>query len=102
MPGRDNFDVRITVYDDRIIALNRSPETHDFLRSIVDEEARALADAAPVRTGAGRSSIRGRVEMGSDGWIGAASWDTSHYYMGLRNTRTHWADRVAAQQVRYV
>lgn len=96
------YDVHITVYDDRILAMARSQDTYNFLRSIVDGEARALADAAPVRTGAGRGSIRGRVEMGTDGWIGAASWDTSHYYMGLRNVRTHWADRVAAQQVRYV
>jgi hypothetical protein len=94
--------VDVTVYEDRIRALARSQDCYDFVRSVVDGEAIGLFEAAPVRTGAGRASIRGRVEMGVDGWVGAASWDTQHYYMGLRNTRTHWADRVAAQQIRYV
>jgi hypothetical protein len=95
-------DVRVTVYEDRLRALARSQDAYEFVRAIVEREVRVLVAAAPVRTGAGRASIRPRVEMGPDGWYGTASWDTSHYYMGLRNVRTHWADRVAAQGIRYV
>ena len=41
------------------------------------------------------------VPMGPAGWYGTASWDNAHYYMGIQNSRTHWAEPTA-QRVRFV
>lgn len=91
----------VIVYDDRIREFARSPEVHDFLKDRAEEAADALRANAPVRTGAGRASVRVHMEMGPEGWYATASWDEAHYYMGIQNTRQHWADRAAAT-VRYV
>lgn len=94
-------DVVITVYESRIRALGRTQDAYDFIRGRAEEAAQALRASAPVRTGAGKASIKVRMAMGNEGWVGAASWDTSHYYMGILNAEDRWADRAAAS-VRYV
>ncbi len=98
--------VRVTVRQSGLEAIKRGPEVYSFVRRHTDNAAEALRRAAPVRTGAGRGSITTDVVMGPDGWVGYASWDERHYYLGIlnaRETQTHegWADRAAAT-VRYV
>ena len=94
-------DVRVTVYDTAIAAIARGPEVYDFVRKIVDGAAEGMRGGAPVRTGAGRASIGGRVVMGADGWYGVASWDTRHYYMGIQNARQSFVEP-AFSRVRFV
>jgi len=97
---------RITVYDAAFEEIKRSPDVYSFIRKRTDDAAEALRRSSPVRTGAGRGSIRSQVVMGPDGWTGYASWDEQHYYLGILNSRGDqsregWADRAAAT-VRYV
>jgi hypothetical protein len=96
----------VTVFYPVLEAIKRGSEVYAFCRRQADDAADVLRRAAPVRSGAGRASVRSSVEMGPEGWYGVASWDESHYYLGILNTkdaqsREGWADRAAAQ-VRYV
>jgi len=93
--------VDVDVFYPVLAEIARGPEVYAFVRRLVDDAAETLRRNAPVRTGAGRGSIRAEVHMGPDGWYGTASWDESHYYMGILNASQKWADRAAAQ-VRYV
>jgi hypothetical protein len=94
-------DVDVTVFEGSIREIARGPELHSYLRRAVDEVAEGMRSGAPVRSGAGRASIRGQVHMGPDGWYGTASWDTRHYYMGILNSRRQFAEP-AIMRVRYV
>ncbi len=98
--------VRVTVLEGGLEAIKRGPEVYSFVRQHTDNAAEALRRAAPARTGAGRGSIDTNVVMGPDGWVGYASWDERHYYLGILNARENqsregWADRAAAT-ARYV
>lgn len=101
MPAEVVVYVDVDVFYPVIWEIARGPETYNFVRKQVDETAETLRRSAPVRTGAGRGSITGRVWMGPDGWFGTASWDEAHYYLGIQNAQRKWADRAAAL-VRYV
>jgi hypothetical protein len=94
-------DVKVTVYESSLTAMARGPEMYDFVYGVVSDAAAAMRDEAPVRTGAGRGSIIGRVEMGTEGWYGRASWDRAHYYMGIQNARRSFVEP-ALTRVRYV
>lgn len=92
---------RVTLRPDGFARLARSPEVRQVLSTVSDRGADSLRQAAPSRTGAGRASIYSDVRMGPDGWYGVASWDDAHYYMGIQQTRTRWADPAIAR-IRYV
>jgi hypothetical protein len=94
-------EVAVTVYPKAWDSIARSEQVHSWLDVKVSGIAEDLRRAAPVRSGAGRNSISSAVRMGADGWYGTASWDDAHYYMGIQNSRTHWAAQ-AAQRVRFV
>jgi hypothetical protein len=79
----------------------RSPELRAWLAGQMRGVADNLRSEAPVKTGAGRASITSAVDRGTQGWVGTAGWDSEHYYMGLQQSRTHWADGAIAR-VRYV
>lgn len=96
----------VTVYYAVLEQIKRGSDAYAFTRRQAEHAAEGLRRGTPVRTGAGRASIRADVTMGPDGWIGTASWDESHYYLGILNTkngqdREGWADRASAS-VRYV
>jgi hypothetical protein len=96
----------VEIRDVRVIpgavdAIARGPDVYAFVQGLVDEAAATMREGAPVRTGAGRASIRGQVWMGPDGWFGTASWDVQHYYMGIQNDRRHFVEP-ALSRVRYV
>jgi len=94
-------EVQVTVHDEVIREIARGPELREFLLRTVSEFASELRADAPVRTGAGRRSIVAKVEMGATGWYGTASWDDAHYYLGIQNSRTRWAQPTLSR-VRYV
>lgn len=81
--------------------LAHGPEIHEMLRRAVDALASDMRAHAPVRTGAGRNSIEGEVLMTPEGWVGVASWDAKHFYMGIQDRRKPFAEP-ALQRVRYV
>ena len=85
-----------------LIALERGRETRDLVKDVADEIAATMRPLAPARTGAGRRSIQGRVEMSASGWVGTASWDEAHYYMGILNSKGRHFAEAAVQRVRYV
>lgn len=98
----NGFDVQVTYYPEVIDAIAAGDETRALVEGKANDAAADLRSEAPVRTGAGRASIRARTERDGDGsWVGAASWDDEHYYMGIQNSRTHWA-APTVQRVRYV
>lgn len=86
--------VTVTIRPDFAAKLAFSPDMERLLRRKADAVAAKLRAAAPVESGAGRASIRGRTAMTPRGWIASASWDEQHYYLGILNTRTHWAEPV--------
>jgi hypothetical protein len=93
--------VTVTVNPSLVLSLARSPELYAHLHRMVDGAAENMRGAAPVRTGAGRASIRGQVVMTPTGWVGAAGWDRTHYYMGFQNRRRHFVEP-ALTRVRFV
>jgi hypothetical protein len=94
-------EVKIRIIPGAMDRVARSPEVRDRIQEIVDSLAEGLRRAVPVRTGAGRRSIKGRVVMGPNGWIGGASWDEAHYYLGILDSRHHFAEPVM-NRVRHV
>lgn len=101
MAGEVTVTVRVQVFEPAIREIARGPDVHDFVLRIASDLAEGLRAGAPVRTGAGRASIRARAEMGPDGWYSTASWDTQHYYMGIQNDRRHFVEP-ALSRVRFV
>jgi hypothetical protein len=95
------FAVQVTYYPEVMDEIQGSDDTRDLVLAAADDAATDLRSEAPVRTGAGRASIRARAERDGLDWVGAASWDDEHYYMGIQNSRTHWAEPTV-QRVRYV
>lgn len=93
--------VVVTVREQAIRDLARSPEMYDFLKNIVDEAAKAMRVGAPRKTGQGAASIHGEVHLGPDGYYGTASWTERRYYMGIQNKRRNFTDPAAAA-IRYV
>lgn len=93
--------VQVRIIPGAVDRIARSMEVHDNVKRIVDDLAEGLRRAVPVRTGAGRKSVTGRVAMGPNGWYGAASWDEAHYYLGILNSRRHFAEPVM-DRIRYV
>lgn len=77
-------------------------ETYELVRDVAEKAASDMRRGAPVRTGAGRSSIRARAELGPDGWYATASWDEAHYYMGILNTTYRGFADSAITRIRYV
>lgn len=98
----NRVDYKVTPIPGGALEIARSPE----LRAWLAERMRSIADDlrrdAPVKTGAGRGSIASDVELSSGGWAGSAGWDAEHYYMGIQQTRKHWADPVVDHIDRYV
>jgi hypothetical protein len=101
MAQRSVVFVDVDVYERVIGEIARGPDTYDFVRRVTEDVAEQIRGSAPVRTGAGKGSIRAVVHMGSDGWYGTASWDVKHYYMGIQNARRKFVEPVAAR-IRYV
>lgn len=95
------FEVNVTYYPEVIDEIAMGDETRDLVLAKADDAATDLRSEAPVRSGAGRASIKARVERDGTDWVGAASWDDEHYYMGILNSRDHWAEPTV-QRVRYV
>ncbi len=96
--------VRVNVIPGAMDRIARSPSVADGLQEIVDDLAADLRDVTPVRTGKGRRSIKGRIEPSSTGWVGTASWDEDHFYLGIvnvRGRRAGFADPII-NRVRYV
>lgn len=92
----------MTYYPGAIMAIAQSEATRRMVQAKVDTLAYGLRAGAPVRTGAGRASITAKTERDFEhGWVGTATWDEEHYYMGILNSRTRWADPTVAA-VRYV
>jgi len=73
----------------------------EWLKERVADIAAGLRSDAPVKTGAGRGSIASDTALAVQGWTGEAGWDEAHYYMGIQQSRTHWADPAIAK-IRYV
>lgn len=94
-------EVRVTVHTGLVAELARSPQMRTLLGEVAAGLAAELRSEAPVRTGAGRRSITSDVLMDTDGWVGTAGWDPEHFYMGIQNRRTHWAQPTLSR-VRYV
>lgn len=84
----------VTVRPEFAAKLAYSPTMRRVLERQADRISAELRAAAPVKTGAGRASIRTRTALGPTGWEASASWDAQHYYLGIQNTRTHWAEQV--------
>lgn len=98
----ERYEVNVTVYLSAIDAIKDSADTRSMVQRYADSAAFNLRASAPVRSGAGRASITARTERDFDsGWVGKATWDDEHYYMGILNSRTGWAAQ-AASRVRYV
>lgn len=96
------FEVNLTFYPAAIEAIKQSDDTRVMVSGRADMAAAALRSSAPTRSGAGRASINSMTERDFEtGWVGKASWDDEHYYMGIQNSRTGWANS-AASRVRYV
>lgn len=93
--------VQVIVHPEVVAELARSAVLRDQLAEIVGGFAAELRSEAPVRTGAGRRSIDSGTEMTAEGWAGWAGWDPQHYYMGIQNSRTRWAEPTL-RRVRYV
>jgi hypothetical protein len=93
--------VRVNVHERALAALPYAEETRELLQRVVDDIADLARPAAPRRTGLGARSIQGRTAMTASGWVGAASWDVAHYYMGFQEQRDPFI-RPALQAVRYV
>jgi hypothetical protein len=93
--------VRVTPNPALRLELSHSAALHEYLSRETDALAADMRDHAPVRTGAGRQSIGGQVLMTPEGWVGVASWDVAHYYMGFQDRRKPFAEP-ALQRVRYV
>lgn len=91
----------MTYYPQAWDRIARSPELYSWVDGKVTRAAEDLRRSAPVRSGAGRNSINSAVRMAAEGWMGTATWDDAHYYMGIQNAHTHWAES-AVQRVRYV
>lgn len=96
-----NVTVRVTPNVALVPVLSHGANIQAHLRRMAERAADDLRQSAPARTGAGRASITGGTVMTADGWVGTAGWDRAHYYMGIQQSRTHWADP-AFQRVRYV
>lgn len=95
------YEVNVTTFPEAIAAIRESQGTRALVGRYADSAAFALRASAPVRSGAGRASIRSATEHNFEaGWVGTASWDDEHYYMGIQNSRTSWASK-AARSVRY-
>jgi hypothetical protein len=94
-------EVTVTVHTGLALELARSPQMRTILGDVADGLAAELRSEAPVRTGAGRRSITSDVVMAAEGWVGTAGWDPAHFYMGIQNRRTHWAQPTLSR-VRYV
>jgi hypothetical protein len=95
------YEVNVTVFPAAIEAIKQGEETRQLVSRRTEDAAFSLRAGAPVRTGAGRASITASTERDFDsGWIGKATWDDEHYYMGILNSRDHWADE-AVQRLRY-
>lgn len=101
MTAHTRFEVKTTYYPEVIDEIEMSDDTRLMIQSKVDDAAADLRSEAPVRTGAGRASIRSKTEREGVEWVGTASWDDEHYYMGILNSRTHWAEPTV-QRVRFV
>jgi hypothetical protein len=99
MANRAELDVTIIPGAGAQIA--RSQHMRAWLAERMKSIADDLRSEAPVKTGRGRGSIHSDVDLSSAGWTGTAGWDTEHYYMGIQQTRTHWADQ-AVSRIRYV
>ncbi len=94
--------VRSEVRQVGLAEIRRGPEMYEAVRTAVESAADAMRAGAPVRTGAGRSSIRAEVHMGADGWFGTASWDEAHYYLGILNADGRHFAEAALSRIRYV
>jgi hypothetical protein len=95
------FDVQVTYYPEVIDEIAMGDSTRALLQDKVNDAAADLRSEAPVRTGAGRASITATTERDGTDWVGKAGWDDEHYYMGILNSRDHWAEPTV-QRVRYV
>jgi hypothetical protein len=101
MPIGMRATVRIDVHETEMARWPYLEGTREVLERVVDEIADIGRPQAPHRTGAGAASIQGRTYMTAAGWIGTASWDVPHYYMGFHEKR-HPFLRPAMQAVRFV
>lgn len=97
----NRVSVEVDVHHGALAEMARAHDTRELVLRVAEDIAEGMRAGAPVRTGAGRASIRAHAEMGSDGWYATASWDERHYYMGIQNTRRHFAEP-ALSRVRYV
>lgn len=96
------YEVRLTVYPEAIEAIKTGESTREMVRGKTDAAVFNLRASAPVRSGAGRASITSTTDRDFEsGWVGRATWDDEHYYLGILNSRTGWASRVA-DRIRYV
>ncbi len=94
-------EVDVNVHPRALEEIARSHDTYDLVRDTAERVAAEMRHGAPVRTGAGRASIRARADMTPDGWVATASWDERHYYMGIQNARRRFAEP-ALSRIRYV
>jgi hypothetical protein len=101
MPIGMRAQVRVTVHETEMARWPYLEETREVLQRVVDDIADVGRPAAPRETGLGAASIRGRTFMTADGWVGTASWDVPHYYMGFHEKRRPFL-RPAMQAVRFV
>ena len=97
----DTVRVDVNVHRAAIAEIARGHETYELVTRFADDVVEEMRRGAPVRTGAGRASIRTRAALGPDGWYATASWDERHYYMGIQNGRRQFAEPALAR-VRYV
>jgi hypothetical protein len=96
------YEVNVTYYPAALEAIKGGEETRQLVQGRTDNAAFALRSSAPVRSGRGRASITATTQRDFlDGWVGKATWDDEHYYMGIQNSRTAWASKVA-DRIRYV
>jgi hypothetical protein len=101
MAGTTKVSTKVTVRHQAVAELARGPELRRHLEQAVTDMALDMQAHAPVRSGAGRRSIKGEVVMTSEGWVGTASWDVAHYYLSFQDKRKQFAEP-AIQRVRYV
>jgi hypothetical protein len=94
-------EIKVTPIPGAGMQIARSPEMREWMRARVADIASDLRADAPVKTGAGRGSIASDTALAAAGWEGSAGWDEAHYYMGIQQSRTHWADPAVAD-IRYV
>ena len=99
---RGRYDVNVQVFLEVIDQIAAGQETRLMVTRKTEAAAQSLRAGAPVRTGAARASISSTVDRDFEaGWVGKATWDDEHYYIGILNSRTHWAAG-AVQRIRYV